>query len=193
MAVSPRTVNAPEPNGPRVVVAHETQPHLAGQKTDNDYDQDYDLPPMPTREYQPADLDRIAEIEQATFERTAFSRRTFRRFERDSRSIFLVCEENDEVTGYVVGNLCRGSGSLYVASIAVHSDHRRRGIATNLMHALTAQARREDAHLIWLHVRVSNQPAIDFYRHLDFHITHRVPRYYKEEDAYIMMRPIPPS
>ena len=145
---------------------------------------------MPPRQYQPADLDQIARIERATFERTAFSRRTFRRFHRDSRSIFLVWEEEGEVTGYVVGTLCRGSGSLYIASIAVHSDHRRRGIATELMRSLTEQARRGEAHLIWLHVRVSNQSAIDFYKELDFQITHRVPRYYREEDAYIMMRPL---
>lgn len=145
---------------------------------------------MTIREFQPADLDRIVQIEQATFDCTAFSRRTFRRFERHSRSIFLVGEEQGEVTGYVVGSVCSGSATLYVASIAVRDDRRRRGIATELMHRLIDAARQANAELAWLHVRVGNQAAIDFYENLDFQIVREVPGYYRNEDAYIMMRPL---
>jgi ribosomal-protein-alanine N-acetyltransferase len=148
---------------------------------------------MALSKFHPNDLDQIVSIEQATFGRTAFSRRTFLRFHRDRNTIFLVWKEEEQVAGYVIGSVCGESSSLYVASLAVCSDQRRRGIATRLMQSLLSAGREAGTELLWLHVRMSNARAIDFYESLSFQITREVPGYYPEEDAYIMMRPLPPA
>lgn len=94
---------------------------------------------------------------------------------------FLVATENDAVVGYLGCHHIAGEG--FIANVAVHPDHRRRGIARLLVQA--AQA--EDISRLMLEVRASNTAAIALYRSLGFTEDGIRPRFYTHptEDAVL--------
>jgi ribosomal protein S18 acetylase RimI-like enzyme len=81
-----------------------------------------------------------------------------------------VWEEN----GKIVGNASvipfkRGKQRVYlIANVAVHPDHRRKGIARTLTERAITHAREKNVTEIWLHVRDDNPGAIDLYTKLGF-------------------------
>ena len=81
-----------------------------------------------------------------------------------------IWEEN----GRIVGNTSlvpfrhRGNRLYLIANVAVHPDHRRKGIARALTERAIAHAREKKVDDIWLHVRADNPSAIDLYRQLGF-------------------------
>lgn len=109
---------------------------------------------------------------------------------------FIVAEENGEVIGYI---MCRielglsnfGFGGLvkkgHIVSIAVLSNHRRKGVGEALVKEAIEGMRFYDAKQCFLEVRVTNTSAIDLYKKLGFQITRTIHGYYSDgEDAYVM-------
>ena len=111
---------------------------------------------------------------------------------------FLVAEAMGKIVGYV---MCRVEEKYYrfspiklghILSIAVDKEHRRKGIATSLMKgAEEGLVGAYGVDVIYLEVRVSNQPAISLYKKLGYNILGIMPRYYSDgEDGYLMVKPI---
>jgi ribosomal-protein-alanine N-acetyltransferase len=109
---------------------------------------------------------------------------------------FIVAEENGEVIGYI---MCRielglsnfGFGGLikkgHIVSIAVLSNHRRKGVGEALVKAAIEGMRFYNAKQCFLEVRITNTSAIDLYKKLGFQITRTIHGYYSDgEDAYVM-------
>jgi ribosomal protein S18 acetylase RimI-like enzyme len=81
-----------------------------------------------------------------------------------------VWEEGNRVVGNVslfpfqtLGHPC-----YLIANVAVHPDHRGRGIGKALTSAGINYARSHNAHAVWLHVRVDNGSAVHIYQSLGF-------------------------
>lgn len=93
-----------------------------------------------------------------------------------------------EEEGRVVGNLTLipyftfGLRYFLVANVAVHSDYRRKGIATSLTLKAIKHARGRGAQAIWLHVREENEGAIRLYRSLGFTERARRATWMSDED-----------
>jgi len=98
--------------------------------------------------------------------------------------ICLAATEGDELLGYLVCS--RYDRVWHVMNVAVAPDRRRRGVASNLITRLIAEAGRELPFT--LEVRVSNREAIAMYEKLGFRSAGVRPRYYQDngEDAMIM-------
>lgn len=100
----------------------------------------------------------------------------------------IVCERHGEILGFVVTSAVMDEGSIH--NIAVHPDHRRRGIGSALMATALAAMRRKGLRLCLLEVRESNTAAHFLYRRLGFRIDGRRPNYYPaetgREDALLM-------
>jgi ribosomal protein S18 acetylase RimI-like enzyme len=81
-----------------------------------------------------------------------------------------IWEEN----GKIVGNASlvpfrhKRQRIYLIANVAVHPDHRRRGIARALTDRAMVHAREKRADSIWLHVRDDNPGAIQLYKDLGF-------------------------
>lgn len=79
-----------------------------------------------------------------------------------------------EEEGRVVGNLSliphrRNGERLYlIANVAVHPDHRRRGIAGSLTQAALKEVERRGASQTWLQVDENNPAAVGLYRRMGF-------------------------
>ena len=76
-------------------------------------------------------LDRILEIERASFGTEAWPRESFLEYYEDCRDLFFVVKSSGRIAGYVIG--CVEAGRGEIASLAVHPDYRRRGLAGALI------------------------------------------------------------
>ena len=103
-------------------------------------------------------------------------------------ALWLVADDNGSVLGYIGSQTVMGESDMM--NVAVHPDHRRKGIAeelvTNLVQALAALG----SHSLTLEVRVSNGGAIALYQKLDFQEVGRRRNYYRNprEDALILRK-----
>ena len=110
-------------------------------------------------------------------------------YELTSRlSYWLVAEEDGEVLGYIGSQSVLGESDMM--NVAVHPDHRRKGIAEALILALSEELKLRNNTCLTLEVRASNTPAITLYEKLDFQQVGRRPNYYRnpKEDALILRK-----
>ena len=103
-------------------------------------------------------------------------------------SLWLVCEEEDTVLGYVGSQTVLGETDMM--NVAVSPEARRKGIAQGLILTLEDELKLLGSHCLTLEVRASNIPAITLYEKLDFSQVGRRPNYYRnpKEDALILRK-----
>jgi ribosomal-protein-alanine N-acetyltransferase len=108
-------------------------------------------------------------------------------------ALVAIDSDTDLLVGFAVAGLVPPQAEI--ESIAVAEDRQRRGVGQTLMRALTVELSQAAVVEILLEVRASNQPALAFYRQLDFLETGRRPRYYAdpEEDAVLMSMRVGPA
>lgn len=98
-----------------------------------------------------------------------------------------------ELGGRLVGMLVLWMivDEAHIATIATHPEHRRQGIAKQLLVEALDLAYAEGARSVLLEVRAGNQAAREMYRKFGFEIVGRRERYYKDtfEDAILMTLP----
>lgn len=101
-----------------------------------------------------------------------------------------VAEAEGRVVGYIVFQI--KMRTVHLQKIAVTKAHRRRGIATQLMHMMLDLARTQRCETVFLQVRVSNAAAQEFYRRFDFVLDHIHESYYHDsgEAAQVLVRDV---
>jgi ribosomal-protein-alanine N-acetyltransferase len=130
------------------------------------------------RKFEAGDIGEILEIERQAFPKTAYSRELLLHYAAHYPETFAVMEAGKEVVGYIIFDK---SGHIY--STAVKVAHRRRGFGTMLFkHALNYVDRKA-----WLEVRSRNTGALEFYRGMGMRVSGRVPYYYGNDDALVMV------
>ena len=141
-------------------------------------------PPVAIEPMRESDLDAVAAIEAASFERP-WSRQSFEAELANSQlASYYVARLEGRVVGY--GGIWVVIDDAHVTTLAVDKDYRRMGIAGLLMVTLLAQARRRGARRIFLEVRPSNRPARALYRKYGFSVCGVRKRYYQDEDGLVM-------
>lgn len=77
-----------------------------------------------------------------------------------------------------------------VLNLAVQPSARRQGIGSRLLDQTLREAVRKGAHRVFLEVRETNQPALEFYERHGFEVTMRRAGYYAEppDDALVLAR-----
>jgi ribosomal-protein-alanine acetyltransferase len=131
-----------------------------------------------------SDLDSILEIEAQSFPKSPYAQATFIYLHYLHPKTFLVYVDKTSVRkeGRILGYIVYSSDG-HIISIAVHANHRRRGIGTELLKkAMTTPHIKK----IWAEVRRGNQGAQAFYLRMGFQISGIVPNYYRNEDAFII-------
>jgi ribosomal-protein-alanine N-acetyltransferase len=132
------------------------------------------------RRARPGDLDRIEQIERASFGRDAYDRKLFAELHRTCGELFLVVEHKRRVCGYMV--TCRRGESprAELVSVAVDPAARRHGAASVLLESTLRRLRRRRAARLGLMVKVTNRAARRFYEKYGFSKIRRVSRYYED-------------
>ncbi len=143
------------------------------------------------RPFSLSDLDSILQIENQSFPKSPYHWTTFLNLHALYPETFLVYLDapppwkEKKILGYIIF-----SGDGHLISIAVHPQHRRSGIGTQLLERALKSLRSRKA---WAEVRRSNPGAQAFYSKMGFQITGVVPKYYGKEDALIMERVLAPA
>ena len=134
-----------------------------------------------------AHVGAVAEIEKLCFH-DPWSERSISSEITNPLSLWLVAVEGDAVVGYVGSQTVMDWSDMM--NVAVHPDHRRKGIAEALVTALEAALREKGSQCLTLEVRDSNVPAIALYEKLGFAQVGLRRNYYRnpKEDARILRK-----
>lgn len=139
-----------------------------------------------------ADLDGVAEIERLSFPipwRREFFEAELGERNRYHRVLESTGPNAAGIAAYVFAIVL--PGEFHINKIASHPEVRRQGLGKRLMADALEEARRSGADSAALEVRVSNEPALAFYRSFGFAEAYRRARYYLDgEDALVLIRPI---
>jgi ribosomal-protein-alanine N-acetyltransferase len=140
--------------------------------------------PLRTRPIRLKDLDRIMEIERASFGADAYDRALFLDY-RAGGALFLAADRGGRILGYALAEV-RGRRAELV-SIAVDPPDRGRGAASALIESLLRRLRRRGVFCISLMVKAENGDAQALYRKYGFRRARRVRRYYEDgADGWLM-------
>ena len=138
-----------------------------------------------------ADIPSVVEIEEQCFS-LPWSKKSFEDSLMREDTIFLVCEENENVTdsstitGYM--GLYLSFDEASVTNVAVSPAFRKKGYGEALVVTAKEAAKEAGAECIFLEVRQSNAPAISLYKKLGFEELGIRKKFYEHpvEDAIIM-------
>jgi ribosomal-protein-alanine N-acetyltransferase len=130
------------------------------------------------RKFRKDDLSQIVDIENQAFPKTAYPKEFLLQYANRVPEGFVVLEEDGDILGYIIFDT---GGHVY--STAVRPSHRRMGFGGMLF----AYASQNAEERLWLEVRSKNDRAIAFYRKMGMKVVGRVPEYYSNDDALIMV------
>lgn len=130
------------------------------------------------RKFRKEDIDEILDIEQQAFPKTPYSKETLLYYADRMPDSFVVLESGEDIVGYIIFD-----ADGHVHSTAVRPVCRKKGFGKMLfLHALASVENR-----LWLEVRSKNLGAIGFYKRMGMRIIGRVPKYYENDDALVMV------
>ena len=130
----------------------------------------------------------VAELEKICFGTEAWSEKSVASELTNQLSLWLVALEENAVAGYVGSQTVMDETDMM--NVAVHPDHRRKGIAEELVLSLVEALKEKGSHCLTLEVRASNAPAIGLYEKLGFQQVGLRKNYYRnpKEDALILRK-----
>jgi ribosomal-protein-alanine N-acetyltransferase len=138
-----------------------------------------------------SDLDRIQQIEHASFGKDAYDRNLFAEYLRKCGGLFLVSLRGRRICGYILTCTRANSASAEVISLAVDPAAREKGAASALMASTLRRLRRRAIPRLILMVKVTNKPARRFYEKWNFTKVRLVRRYYEDgRDGVLMSRDV---
>jgi ribosomal-protein-alanine N-acetyltransferase len=132
-----------------------------------------------------SDLPAVLRIEQVSFS-VPWTQASFLHELHNPHGRLLAAEWEGQVIGYLCCWLV--ADEVHILDVAVHPDHRRRGVGRLLLRAILAEARQRGTCSASLDVRRSNLPAIALYQECGFYEAAVRRRYYANgEDALLMV------
>lgn len=127
------------------------------------------------------DLDKILEIEKLSFS-NPWDAEFLKGISKD---IFLVFGKQ-QIYGFLIAGCCHRNVNATILKIAVHPEHRRKGIGTNLLHKLFDILKDKKIAEVDVIVKELWEPAMLLYKKVGFKIISRVPQAYDYNDFCLM-------
>ena len=118
---------------------------------------------------QASDLPAVLEIERRSFAQP-WSRGFFEKELTTAFARLVVAVDEVGPRPAIVGYTCRWrvTDEVHVLNVAVHPEHRGRGLGRTLLEAILAESRAAGSRAVFLEVRAGNVVARRLYRHLGF-------------------------
>lgn len=137
------------------------------------------------RRLQLDDLDRLMEIEQASFS-DPWSRESYHS-ELGSNKLARYWGVFDD--GQMLGfcGLWQVLDEGHITNIAIHPDYRRRGLAEWLLRRIAVECLLEDCFFLTLEVRSQNEAALELYAKLGFESKGVRTNYYHNPDDHAVL------
>jgi len=131
------------------------------------------------------DVEQVLAIEQRNFQEPWTKRAFLAEIAASHISQPLVLEYRDQIIGYVVPWFV--ADEMQIATIAIHEDFRRRGLARQIMIHLCELAQQRHCRVVHLEVRQSNSAARQLYESLGFQTTGERREYYGVKENALLM------
>jgi ribosomal-protein-alanine N-acetyltransferase len=130
------------------------------------------------------DMPEVLDIENRSFE-FAWTEEDFVRHLRQRNCIGMVAEHDERVVGFMIYELHKNR--LHILNFAVHSDFRRRGVASGMIRKLVGKLSPQRRNRITLEIRETNLAAQLFFREAGFRAISVLREFYEDspEDAYL--------
>ena len=135
-----------------------------------------------------ADVDALAELEQASFSGDRLSRRRLRHWVKADNRVFLVAERNGALLGYALVLLRRGTRLARLYSLAVAPAGRGQGIGQALLVAAEDASSHSGRLYMRLEVAEKNSGAITLYQKLGYRTFGSYANYYEDAGAALRMQ-----
>ena len=153
--------------------------------------------PFTLRSAVPADIPAMYRLDLLCFDPPfRFDMRSMRKFAGEPKAIVVVAELDGELAGFILVNvtLRQTISSGYLTTLDVHPDHRRKGLALELLEHAQQISVAEDIMYLRLHVFTGNEAAIAFYEKHGFQrLFHPVRGFYGDGlDAWIYLKHLLP-
>ena len=132
------------------------------------------------------DIDKVLEIENLSF----LQPWDYHIFKLALDDIFLVFDEQD-ISGYLIAVCCSENIRATIMKMAVHPDHRRKGIATALLNQVLEILKEKKIVDVCLNVEIIRKPAITLYEKFGFKIMQTIHMDYEDDladDAFYIMK-----
>ena len=127
------------------------------------------------------DLAGIIEID-----RLSFANPWDREFlENIAKAIFLVFGRH-ELYGFLIAGYRNRNANASLLKIAVHPEHRRKGIATDLINKLVEMLRDRQIAQVEVIVLETCEPAISLYKKIGFKVVSTIPQTSHHDDLWVM-------
>lgn len=152
-----------------------------------------DTPPpsLLIREAIKEDTEALWALEQRIFTIDRLSKRRIKFWLEASHRIFLVAECQQQVCGYILVLLHRGTRLARLYSIAVIPEYRNQGIATQLMQQAEDAAATRNRFFMRLEVARNNHPALSLYQQRGYKVFGEFADYYEDhQDALRMQKTV---
>jgi ribosomal-protein-alanine N-acetyltransferase len=143
----------------------------------------YDIRPLTISQ-----LDECWRLDQRCFvDGEAYSRDTFEYLLTSPESVaYRAVTPDGLMVGFIVG-LVEPQNTGHVTTLGVAPEHRRRGIAAQMLIKVEENFRRRRVRTIRLEVRSVNSGAQNLYRNLGYTVTQRLPHYYSNGGDGLLM------
>jgi len=150
---------------------------------------------MKMRDYVPADLDALVALDDLCFEPPfRFPRAAMRRFAEAKNARVTLAEADDSsLAGFCIMHIepVARNRAGYIVTLDVAPEHRRQGVAGELMERAESQAREASCVAVALHVFPGNADAVRFYERRGYRFSHRVASFYaRGVDALVYHKPL---
>ncbi len=109
------------------------------------------------------DIDEVMEVDRLSFSNPWI----YNYFKLSLTDMFLVFEQK-QILGYLIGCLCDTANKAVILRIAVHPDHRRKGVAKALLEKCIQMAAKAGVREVELDVEIYQQGAVKLYEGLGF-------------------------
>ena len=141
-----------------------------------------------------AEVDGVMDVESASFT-NPWTREMYlsELSEGGTAQVLLARDESGRIVGFC--SFWRVLDELHMNNLAVLPDHRRRGVASEMLERLIAESRKSGVRRAMLEVRRSNEPAIHLYERFGFAVRAVRRAYYRnpEEDALVLWLEVEPA
>ncbi len=127
------------------------------------------------------DLEKALEIEKLSFS----SPWTYDFLGNLSKNIFLVFG-SQTIYGFLIAGCCHKNINATILKVAVHPEHRRKGIATNLLQKLFEILKTRQIVEVDVVVKELWKPAMSLYKKVGFKIISTIPQDSKSDNIFQM-------
>jgi len=143
----------------------------------------YDLRPLSVSQ-----LDECWRLDQRCFvDGEAYSRDTFEYLLTAPEAVsYRVVTQSGSMVGFVIG-LLEPDHTGHITTVGVAPEHRRRHLAKRVMQKVEEGFRRRNIRMVRLEVRALNVPAQQPYVSLGYSVTQRLPKYYPNAGAGLLV------